>query len=240
VEGGAALAVVVREAGDVGVGNFGVAGRKRGGAAQQAEIGETGEQVADAGDFVVGGTEVLLVELGDANGTGTHLVGQVGERDELKYLVDEFDDGAVLGGLVGDAVSDTVGRDEDGGDAWPLVEREAGGVVGADAGADVVVEAVGLVVGDEDDGVRPVGAAGDGVDFAGEEGLGELRVGVAGVVVVAVEFGGETRVGIERLEAEDVAVSAADVEEGRARAATSAKKSPRPRIWALARGLSAM
>ena len=97
------------EAGDLGFGNFGVAGRERRGAAKQAGVGEAGEEVADAGDLVVGGAEVFLVVFGEADGAGALFVGQVGEGDEVEELVDQLDDGAVLGGLVRDAVGDGVG-----------------------------------------------------------------------------------------------------------------------------------
>jgi hypothetical protein len=49
----------------------------------------------------------------------------------------------------------------------------------------MVVEAVGLVVGDDDGALAPdVRTAGDGVDHPGCHGLADLPVGVAGVVIV--------------------------------------------------------
>jgi hypothetical protein len=97
--------------------------RERRARPSRRSVVEAGEQVADAFDLVVGGAEVLLVIFGDADGAAAFFVGQVGEGDEIEELVDQFDDGAVLGELVRDGVGDAVGRDEDGGDARTLIER---------------------------------------------------------------------------------------------------------------------
>src|SRR5207253_2067375 len=90
LQGGAAAAGVVRVVIDLGVGDLGVAGGERGGAAEEAGVGEAGEQVADAVDLVVGWAEVLLVVPGEADGPGALFVGESGERDQVEELVDQL------------------------------------------------------------------------------------------------------------------------------------------------------
>src|SRR5208337_794476 len=71
------------------------------------------------------------------------------------------------------------GRDHDG--------RDAGAVTPAGVGvgrSDMVPAAAVLVVGDDDRGVRPVGAALDGMHDVGDVLLARQQVGVAGVLVV--------------------------------------------------------
>ena len=51
----------------------------------------------------------------------------------------------------------------------------------------MVVEAIRLVVGDDDGALRPVRAVGDVVDRPGRERLGDLLIRVSGVIVVPDE-----------------------------------------------------
>ena len=140
-------------------------------------------------------------------------VGKIGKRSQVEELVDEFDDRTVLGGLVRDGVDHAVGRDHDGGNARSLVEGGSAGIPGANRRLSVIVEAVGFIVGDDDGALRPVRAAGDGVDLVGQQCLADLRVGVARVIVVAGKVGLDCRAGRARSQAVQVAVAAADIED---------------------------
>ena len=117
---------------------------------------------------------MFLVVFSDADRAAPHFVGEIGERNEVEHLVDEFDDGAVFGEFVCDTVGDAIGGDQDRWYAWTLIEWKAARIARTDAWAGVVVVAVRLVVRDQDYGLRPIWAGGNGVDFAGEERFGEL------------------------------------------------------------------
>ena len=81
----------------------------------------------------------------------------------------------------------------------------------------MIVEAVRLVISDNDRALIPIRATSDGVDLLGQQPLADLRVGVAGMIVVAVENLGQLRVGVLRTPAFDVAVAAAHIKHARGR-----------------------
>ena len=87
---------------------------------------------------------------------------------------------------------------------WPSGQRSNCG------GGDVVVEAFGVVPRDEDQRVVPVFALGDRVDDFGDHRLGDLRVRVARMVVVAVEIGLHVRALVGWFESEWIFVPALD------------------------------
>ena len=92
------------------------------------------------------------------------------------------------------------------------------GIPGANLRLGVIVEAIGFIVGDDDGALRPILAVGDRVDRVGQKGFADLRVGVAWVIVVALESGLDRRAGRAGNQAIEVAVSAADVEDAALRA----------------------
>ena len=96
---------------------------------------------------------------------------------------------------MGDGVNYTIRRDHDRGNAGTLVESGSQGIPGADLRLGVVIEAIGFIVGDDDGAFRPILAAGDRVDGVSQQGLADLRVGVAGMVVIAGESGLDRRAG---------------------------------------------
>jgi hypothetical protein len=149
-----------------------------------------------------------LAELGHTQGSGRGFVRQIGERSQVEQGVDELDDRAVLRRFVGDAVNIAVGGDDDRRDPGTLVERIAFRIKRANAGLGVVKESIGLVVGDDDGALRPVGALGDGVDRIGEQRFADLGIGVARMVVVAGEIRLDGRTGGARSQAIKVAVAA--------------------------------
>src|SRR5208283_3237728 len=69
----------------------------------------------------------------------------------------------------------------------------------------------GLIVGDDNGALRPIGAIGDRVDRIAQKGFADLRVGVARVIVVAGISRLDRRAGRARNEAIEVAIPAADV-----------------------------
>ena len=139
-------------------------------------------------------------------------VGKIGERCQVEELVDEFDDRAMLGGFMGDGVNHAIGRDHDRGNAGTLIEGVSHGIPGADHRLSVIVEAVAFIVGDDNGALRPILAAGDGVDRVSQQGLADLRVGVARMVVVAGESALDRRARRPGNELIEVAVPAANVE----------------------------
>ena len=114
---------------------------------------------------------------------------------------------------MGDCVDYAIRRDHDRGNAGTLIESVSERIEGANLRLGVVVEAIGFIVGDDNGALRPILAAGDRVDGVGQKGLTDLRVGVAGVVVIARESCLNRRAGRARNEAVKVAVSAADIED---------------------------
>ena len=59
----------------------------------------------------------------------------------------------------------------------------------------VIVEAIGLIVGDDDGALRPIRAVGDRIDRVPQKGFTDLRVGVTWVIVVALVGGLDRRAG---------------------------------------------
>src|SRR5208282_4128301 len=117
----------------------------------------------------------------------------------------------MFGSFMGNSVDYAVRRDHDRGNAWTLTERESKRVPGTTIRLRMIVEAIGLIVGDDNGALRPIGAVGDRVDRVAQKGFADLRVGVAWVIVVALESGLDRRAGVARNEAIEVAISAADV-----------------------------
>ena len=114
-----------------------------------------------------------------------------------------------------DGVGDAVGRDHDRRDTRAGGERQAERIQFADFRGLVVVEAIGLIIGDDDHAVLPVGAAHDGVDLVGEQRLADLGVRIAGMVVVAREGGADRGARTGGQQSVVVVVAAADVEYAR-------------------------
>ena len=125
----AACSVEVRQRGNQAGWNLSIGGFEGRAPALQAVVVKGREEIANAGSLIVGRSQILLrlalrrfVVLCTELASGI-FIGQVGERGEVKKLVDELDDRTVLGGFVRDAVNDAVRRDHDGRDAWALIER---------------------------------------------------------------------------------------------------------------------
>ena len=76
-------------------------------------------------------------------------------------------------------------RDHDRGDARTLTESVIEGIPRTNIRLSMIVEAIGLIVGDDDGALRPVWAVGDRVDRVAQKGFADLRVGVAWMIVVA-------------------------------------------------------
>ena len=81
----------------------------------------------------------------------------------------------------------------------------------------MIVEPVGLVVGDDNRALAPIRAGRDCVDLLGEQSFADLRIRIAGVVVVAAEDLCQLRVRIDRLPVANIAVAAAHIEDARRR-----------------------
>src|SRR5208337_1478227 len=174
----------------------------------QAAIVKGGEEVANARNAIIGGPKVLLAVSLLAEFAIFGFVGKIGKRSQFEELVNELDDRAMLGGFVGDSVHHAVGRDYDRGNARTLIESGAVGIPGANHRLSVIVEAIGFIVGDDNGALRPVRAVGDRVDRVAQKGFADLRVGVAGVIVVAGKRSFDRRAGRARNKAIEVAVSA--------------------------------
>ncbi len=87
---------------------------------------------------------------------------------------------------VGNDMGSSERRNEDQRNPHPSGEGQAVRSVGKNPGRNVVIEAVGLVVGDDDRALVPdPGLRGDGVDRAGDHGFAELPVRIRGVIVVS-------------------------------------------------------
>src|SRR5579875_578113 len=71
----------------------------------------------------------------------------------------------------------------------------------------VVVVAFAVIPGDDDSAVRPVRTFCDLINTFGDKGLADLRVGIAGVVIVSEEAPGASQLRIGRLQAHDVSFS---------------------------------
>ena len=120
-----------------------------------------------------------LAELHLAERPAFGLVGQIGERRQAVEFVDQFDDRAVLRVFVRDAVHHAIGRDHDAGNPRSTRERPSVMIERADVRYGVIVKAVGLVIGDDDGALLPIGARRDRVDLVGDEGLRDLRVRIS-------------------------------------------------------------
>ena len=95
-------------------------------------------------------------------------------------------------------------------------ERRSIGELAAALRRDMVVEPVGLVVGDDDGTVSPVWTVGDVAHSPGRERLGDLLVGVGRVVVISQEGMLDGRRGINGNQPIVVVVAAAQVEDAAA------------------------
>ncbi len=105
-----------------------------------------------------------------------------------------------------------VWRDHDRRNPRPTLERIAFRVEAADVRRLVIIETIRLVVGDNDRAILPVRAGCDRVDLIGEQGFGDLSVGISWMIVVAREGRLHRGVGIERLEAVEIVVATTHIE----------------------------
>ena len=190
--------------------------------ARQQAVGDRRVDVARSKVLLLESRWAKLVELrGVASRERLRLVGQAGERGQTEDRVDRLDHRVVIALDVRDGVRPRVGGDQDQGHADAAGERQSVGAIGQDAWRDVVVEAIRLVVGDDDCALLPeLRIRRDRVDRAGRHRLADLAVAVAWVVVVArlgLVNGGNlirrrVRVRDRRCQPLLVRVAAADVE----------------------------
>src|SRR5258705_10649656 len=78
-------------------------------------------------NLVICGSELILTKLFFANLSATLFVREISERNQVKELVNELDDGAVFFHLMGDSMRNTIGRNEDERNSRALVERQTAG-----------------------------------------------------------------------------------------------------------------
>ena len=138
--------------------------------------------------------------------SGFHVAGVVADAAEFPIVFDEPKDGGLVGGAVVNVILLRVGRDHEQRETRTVAATAlcaAGGSCGGSAAIasasesivrdgglidhwseDVIVPAVGVVVGDDDRGVFPVLAVGDGVDHTDVEDLFVNGIGVAGMAVL--------------------------------------------------------
>jgi len=99
---------------------------------------------------------------------------------------------------MGDAVDYAIRRDHDRWNSGALIESVSKGIEGTNLRLGVVVEAIGFIVGDDDNALGPIFAVCDRVDRVSQEGLADLRVGVARMVIVSLEIRFDRRAGRAR------------------------------------------
>ena len=132
--------------------------------AHQACIVKSSEKIANAGSLVIGRPQVILVVSHRALSASQSFIGKIGKWSQVEDLVDEFDDRAMLGRLVGNCVHHTVRRNHDRGNAGTLVQCISNGIPRTNLRLSVVVQAIRFIVSDDDGALRPILAAGDRVD----------------------------------------------------------------------------
>src|SRR5579875_1273324 len=210
VQSGAAVAGLSWETEDERGGDFNVGGREGREFAEQTAAAESGGQVGDAGSEGVFGAEIFLMKFLFAEGAAAELVGKKGERRAIEEQISEFDDRGLIAGRMVNVSGASVGRNEDEGNARAVGNGQAVGSVSVDRRGDVVVVPFGIVPGDDDGALGPVGACGDGVDGLSDESFADLGIGLARMVAttekIALDFG----VGVGRLEMEGIEAAALD------------------------------
>ena len=151
------------------------------------------------GGVLVARPEILLLEVRRTVGLRESVEGRRIARRQRRLLVrqarqsrqpedrvDRLDHRVVVALGVRDRAGAGEGRDQHQRDAHAARQRQAVRPVGQNARRHVIVEPVRLVIGDDDRALAPdLRARGDGVDDAGVHRLGDLVVGIAGMIVVA-------------------------------------------------------
>ena len=147
---------------------------------------------------------VVVVEVEHAiESAGSYIAGVVADAAEVPVVLDEAQDGGLVGGAVINVILFRVGRNHEQREARAVTAaalRADGGSGAAIASAcegivcdsrlidyrseNVIVPAVGVVVGDDDRGVFPVLAIGDGVDHTDVEDLLVNGIGISGMAVL--------------------------------------------------------
>src|ERR1700730_9146803 len=164
------------ERNDVGVRNLGISRRQRLDSTLQAGDTERRRQISDWRFWTVLRAEVGLQRNAFSQLLSLFFVWQFLQRCQTENQVDEFDDRIVIAEFVGDCVRPSVRGDYQQRNSWTAGKCQAVWIVGDDLRRNVIVVALGFIVGDDDGALVPVRTAGYGVDLARHQSFAQLRI----------------------------------------------------------------